>query len=81
MIKWTDKKENEKRSRYSIILGTKGIKTEGIESSLSGNKISVLQNVFDLCILGLINLSNMLLCKVNIRENGYKYMEVQTQSN
>lgn len=48
LFNWTDKKKNEKRNRYTIILGTKGIKMEGIESSLSENEISVLQNVFDL---------------------------------
>lgn len=34
LFNWTDKKKNEKRNRYTIILGTKGIKMEGIESSL-----------------------------------------------
>lgn len=45
LINWTDKTESEKRNRHTIILGTKGIKMEDIHSSLSGNEITVLQNV------------------------------------
>lgn len=52
---------------------------EDIENSLSGNEINSLQNGFDLCMLGLINLSNMLLCKVYIRKKDvYEYIKVQT---
>lgn len=78
LINWTGQKEKEKKNRYTIISDTKDIKMEDIENSLSGNEINSLQNGFDLCMLGLINLSNILLCKVYIRKKRYLWVYKST---
>lgn len=68
LINLTGKKEKEKRNRHTIISDTEEIKAEDIESSLSGNDITILQSVlFYLCLY--------------IRKYIYKYIKVQTSYN